>query len=201
MKTSESIKNLSAALNRAQKKIGAAVKGSANPFFKSRYADLGAVMEACKDQLNSEGITVLQPVHSDETGDYVETILLHDSGEFMSSRMRLLASKNMQELGSNTSYARRYGLQSMVFIPAEDDDGEASMGRSKQSAATVKVTAINSAVTLPTPSNPVAATVVVPVPTASTSEPAKVEPAKKSSFKKAVAQITKPAEADNGGWE
>ena len=142
MRTSDSIKNLSAALNRAQKKIGAAVKGSANPFFKSRYADLGAVMEACKEHLNSEGISVLQPVLSDETGDYVETVLLHESGEYIASKMRLLASKNMQELGSNTSYARRYGLQSLVFIPAEDDDGETAMGRGKTTAT---VTALKAA--------------------------------------------------------
>jgi hypothetical protein len=199
MKTSESIKNLSAALNRAQKKIGAAVKGSANPFFKSRYADLGAVMEACKDQLNSEGITVLQPVYSDETGDYVETILLHESGEFMSSRMRLLASKNMQELGSNTSYARRYGLQSMVFIPAEDDDGEASMGRSKPASTAVKVvTSVNQ------PMNATASSTVVNI--VDQTEPAVVanvssNPAKKSSFKKSAVATAKAVEADNGGWE
>ena len=75
MNSSASISSIAAALNKAQKKIGAAIKGSANPFFKSKYASLSAVMEACKEQLNSEGITVLQPVLSDETGDYVETIL------------------------------------------------------------------------------------------------------------------------------
>jgi hypothetical protein len=190
MKTSESIKNLSAALNRAQKRIGAAVKGSANPFFKSRYADLGAVMEACKEHLNSEGISVLQPVLSDETGDYVETVLLHESGEFISSKMRLLPSKNMQELGSNTSYARRYGLQSLVFIPAEDDDGEAAMGRGKTSQ--VK--------TVP-PSEPASTSTSATTPVTA----AAAESPRKSSFKKsttAAAQTTPPpALEESEAWE
>lgn len=132
MKTSETIKNLSAAILKAQRNIGAATKGAANPFFKSRYADLGSVMEACKEALNNEGITVLQPVQSDSTGDFVETILLHESGEFMSSSMKLVLSKqDMQAYGSAVSYARRYSLQSLVFIPAEDDDGEKAVARSK----------------------------------------------------------------------
>lgn len=136
MKTSESIKSLSAALLKAQRNIGAATKGSANPFFKSRYADLGSVMEACKEALNNEGITVLQPVQSDVSGDYVETILLHESGEFMSSSMKLVLSKqDMQAYGSAVSYARRYSLQSLVFIPAEDDDGEKAVARPKPDMA------------------------------------------------------------------
>lgn len=129
MNRSESIKNISVAVLKAQKNIGAASKGASNPFFKSKYANLGSVMEACKEALNNEGITVLQPVASDASGEYVDTVLLHESGEFISSRMKLMATKNMQELGSATSYARRYGLQSMMFIPAEDDDSEATMNR------------------------------------------------------------------------
>ncbi len=129
MNKSDSIVKISAALVRAQKKIGSAVKGSANPFFKSRYADLGAVMEACKEALNEEGVAVLQPLGFDEKGDYVETILLHESGEFLSEKTRMLPAKNMQELGSASTYARRFGLQSMGFIPAEDDDGNAASGR------------------------------------------------------------------------
>ena len=76
---------LAAALLKAQRNIGAAVKGSKNPFFKSSYADLGSVMEACKEQLNNEGITVLQPVVSDGSTTYVETVLVHESGEQFTS--------------------------------------------------------------------------------------------------------------------
>ena len=123
---SESIIKIAPALLKAQKEIGSAVKGSTNPFYKSAYADLGSVMEACKDKLNENGISVLQPVGTDEGGVYVETILLHESGEFISDKMRLSVKEdnNPQAQGSAITYARRYSLQSMVFIPAEDDDGE-----------------------------------------------------------------------------
>ncbi len=126
MKTSDSIKTISPALLAAQKIIGGAKKGATNPFFHSKYADLGSVMEACKDALNENGITVLQPIGSDEQGVYVETVLLHESGEWIADRMRIApkSDTNPQDQGSAISYARRYSLQSMVFIPAEDDDGE-----------------------------------------------------------------------------
>lgn len=131
MTRSETITKIAVALSKAQKNIGAAAKGAANPFFKSKYADLGSVMEACKEALNAEGITVLQPVTTTADGKHaVETVLLHESGEFISSTMTLeLTKTNMQDLGSAISYARRYSIQSLVFIPAEDDDGEKSMTR------------------------------------------------------------------------
>jgi len=126
MRSSESIKTLSAALNKAQKEIGSAHKGANNPFYKSKYADLGAVMEACKDALNKNGVTVLQPVDTAETGTFVETVLLHECGEWVSSSLKVSCKnpENPQEMGSAISYARRYSLQSIMFIPAEDDDGE-----------------------------------------------------------------------------
>jgi len=126
MKTSDSIVNISKALLEAQKKIGSAKKDAVNPFFHSNYADLGSVMDACKDALNEQGITVLQPVGTDELGVYVETVLLHSSGEWISDKLNLAVKEqnNPQAQGSAISYARRYGLQSMVFIPSEDDDAE-----------------------------------------------------------------------------
>lgn len=133
MDRSESISKLAVALVKAQKKIENAVKGANNPFFKSKYANLNSVIEACKEHLNNEGIAVLQPVCSDASGDCVETVLLHESGEFMSSKTKLIMSKqDMQAYGSAVSYARRYGLQSMVFVGADDDDGEAAVDRASK---------------------------------------------------------------------
>ena len=137
MKTSNSILEISKALLKAQKEIGGAMKDSDNPFFKSKYADFNSVMRACKEELNKNGITVLQPLDADENGDYVVTTLLHESGEYISSRMRLHATKqDMQAYGSAVTYARRYSLQSLVFIAAEDDDGEATMQRDTPPRAT-----------------------------------------------------------------
>lgn len=135
MTKSDTIGKLAAALLKAQKNIGAATKGAANPFFKSKYADLGSVMEACKEALNNEGIAVTQPVGNENGRHTVTTMLLHESGEFMAETMVLEVPKaNMQDLGSAISYARRYGLQSFGFIPAEDDDGEKTMARGAATA-------------------------------------------------------------------
>jgi hypothetical protein len=138
MRSSESIKSLSAALNKAQKEIGAAHKGANNPFFKSKYADLGAVMEACKEPLNKNGICVLQPVTSDGLTTFVETVLLHESGEWFASSLRVSCKNpdNPQEMGSAISYARRYSLQSIMFIPAEDDDGEKATAPQRKTETT-----------------------------------------------------------------
>jgi len=135
MKTSESIVNLAKALVEAQKNMGNAVKDSKNPFFKSSYATLNAVREACIPSLNTNGISVLQPMTTNENGkNFIETVLMHSSGEFISSSTEVIvpdAKRNdAQAHGSAQSYARRYGLQSLLCIGAEDDDGESAV-RSK----------------------------------------------------------------------
>jgi len=127
MKTSASITTIAAVLPKAQAAIKGAVKDATNPHFKSRYADLTSVIDACKAALNAHGITFLQPVRAGETGVVVETVLLHTSGEWISDELELPVSKNdAQGVGSAITYGRRYGLQSMVGIPAEDDDGNAA---------------------------------------------------------------------------
>lgn len=125
MEKSETIINISKAILKAQKEMGNAIKDSANPFFKSKYADLNSVREACIPALNNNGITALQPIIMINGVDYVETILLHESGEFFSSLTKIIFSKqnDAQSMGSGISYARRYALQSIVNIGADDDDG------------------------------------------------------------------------------
>ena len=204
MQMSSSIAKISLALNKAQAKIGAATKGAANPYFKSKYADLASVMEACKEELNSQGISVLQPVVSDATGDYVLTVLLHESGEYLSSRVKLMVNKpNMQELGSAISYARRYGLQSMVFIPAEDDDGEKSMQRSAPAKTHTPAAKSTSGTTTVTSTTATVTTAVTPdlslkatesLPAGAVQAEATVEPVKKSSFRKTKPEAAQPAQ-------
>lgn len=132
---SESLAKLAPALVKAQKKMGAALKDSKNPFFKSKYADLNAIIDASIPALNDEGIAVLQSpgIEYTTTGSVsvINTVLLHESGEFISGQSKVVAAKqnDPQAEGSATTYARRYGLQAMVTLKAEDDDGEAGMGR------------------------------------------------------------------------
>jgi hypothetical protein len=138
MKKSDNISTLAAALVNAQAKIGAAKKDSENPFFKSKYADLGQIIEACKDALLENGLTVLQLVGRNGDGkDYLDTIILHESGEFISEQMNLSISQqnNPQAVGSAITYARRYALQSAMLIPTEDDDGEAAAKPAREDQA------------------------------------------------------------------
>jgi len=119
---------LYAALAKAQTEMGKAFKYSNNPHFKSKYADLGSVMDACLPALNKNGIAVLQPTHDEDGKMYVKTVLVHgESGEIAECRVPLIIAKNdMQGYGSAVTYARRYGLMSMAGIAPEDDDGNAA---------------------------------------------------------------------------
>lgn len=127
MNKSTEIKTLAMALHKAQGKIKAALKDSTNPHFRSKYADLSSVVEAVKAPLHSEGIVFLQGIEDAENGVAVETMLLHVSGEWISSTLKIPASKqDAQGYGSAITYGRRYGLQSMCGVPAEDDDGNAA---------------------------------------------------------------------------
>lgn len=131
MKTSESIVNIATALAKAQANFEAALKDARNPHFKSKFADLGSVLDAVLPSLHAEGISMLQP-HKHENGrNFVVTVLLHRSGEFLMSETEIVTSKDRdpQSLGSSITYARRYGLQSMCGIKAEDDDGERATTR------------------------------------------------------------------------
>jgi hypothetical protein len=133
MKHSDSIKELAAALHKAQGKIKAALKDSTNPHFKSKYADLSSVIEAVKQPLLDAGLVFTQGVHDAEGGVAIETMLLHTSGEWLSSTLRIPATKqDAQGFGSAITYGRRYGLQAICGVPAEDDDGNAATASSSR---------------------------------------------------------------------
>ena len=127
MDKSESIKELAIAMAKAQSQMGGAHKGANNPFFKSKYADLGAVVQAVKEPFSNNGLSYVQfPINDgDKVG--VETILMHDSGEWLMNRFTVKATKqDAQGAGSVITYCRRYGLQAVAGIPSEDDDGNAA---------------------------------------------------------------------------
>lgn len=127
---SGTITKLAPALLAAQKTMGDATKGAKNPFFKSSYADLNSVREAAIPALNAQGISVLQPTVVIDGKNYVNTLLLHESGEYLSAVTEVKNTKgDAQSEGSGISYARRYGLQSFLNIGAVDDDAESTMGR------------------------------------------------------------------------
>jgi hypothetical protein len=122
------MKQIILALLKAQLEMSNAKKNGVNPHFKSKFADLNSVREAVTPLLNKNGIVVLQPMVTVDGNEYVKTVLLHESGESIESFTKILckSQNNPQDYGSGVTYARRYGLQSLLSIGADDDDGNAA---------------------------------------------------------------------------
>ncbi len=110
--------------------MGGAVKDSANPFFKSSYADLTSVIKAIKQPFADNGLSYTQFPVSNENGVGVSTRLMHISGQWLEMEYTLpTVKKDPQASGSAITYARRYALQSIAGIPTADDDAESAMLR------------------------------------------------------------------------
>ena len=138
MLTSDKTDKILPALAKALANIGAVKKDSDNPFFKSKYADINSIYETVREPLLSEGILILQPIvskHSPVSGefkDYVVTQLVHsESGQYVSSEFPIISkdSNDPQKIGAASTYARRFGLQSLIGLATEDDDGNTASGK------------------------------------------------------------------------
>lgn len=111
----------------AQSHMDGVKKNATNPHFKKKYADLGAVCDAVMDKLSAQSIGVVQSPTSDENGVGVETMLVHESGQWLSGSYTLpLAKSDPQAAGSAITYARRYALLAIFGLAPEDDDGNAA---------------------------------------------------------------------------
>lgn len=119
------MKTISAAFVKAKRAFGPALKDKTNPAFRSKYADLGACIDAVEDALLANGIAFIQETSEDSTGVTVETLFLHESGESMRcGKLHVPAAKqDPQGYGSALTYARRYSLMAACGIAPEDDDG------------------------------------------------------------------------------
>lgn len=137
MNKSDSIKELAGALAKAQSEIATAAKDSMNPHFRSRYADLASVWEACRGPLTANGLSVVQSPRSDERSVTVETLLMHQSGEWLSGELSAqVGSIAPQAVGSAVTYLRRYALAAIAGVAPDDDDGEAAQGRGPEQQQT-----------------------------------------------------------------
>jgi hypothetical protein len=127
MYQSEQINELATALAKAQGEIAPAIKDKNNPFFKSSYADLSSIWNACKVPLSKNGLAVLQTTETKDGQLILITTLAHASGQWIRSYLPVLSEKqNAQGLGSALTYMRRYALSAMVGVTSdEDDDGNA----------------------------------------------------------------------------
>lgn len=118
----------------AKKEMGSTVKkDAANPFHKSRYASLGAHLELCEGVLDKHGLILMQTVNGSHDKAIMIATLCHvESGQWIKSYLPLPNPKNdSQGLGASITYMRRYSINSMLGLTAEDDDGETAAGRGK----------------------------------------------------------------------
>ena len=127
---SSSIGRLAGALAKAQSQMTMVEGKSTNPFFNSKYASLAAVLEVAMPALNANEIALVQGNRWDTTnnGFYITSILMHSSGEWIKSEIRMpIAKKDAHGIGAATTYGRRYLLSSMVGVAQADDDGNGAI--------------------------------------------------------------------------
>ena len=148
MEQSESVAELALALASAQGALSAVPLNKENPYFKSHYADLGALWEEARPVLAKYGLSVTQTFerHTDvEKGVVnVTTTISHSSGQWRSGTLTMPVGEKItpQAVGSAITYARRYSLAAMLGMAGgPDDDAEAAEGRkgtTKKPATTTK---------------------------------------------------------------
>lgn len=140
MNSSPEIKDLAAAMAKFQAELKPAIKGNTNPYFKSRYADLQACWDCCREALVKNGLSVVQGSR-ESNGEIVtvDTRLMHASGQWIESSLTMKPAKaDPQGVGSAVTYARRYALSAILGIVAdEDDDGNAATHNEPKKALSV----------------------------------------------------------------
>jgi hypothetical protein len=123
------MKNLNAALAKAQAEIKGAKKSAENPFFKSNYADLAECLEAIQGPAGKNGLSVIFDFKTEFAGEnpanYIRYFLKHESGEQFESQWLLMFMKDKtpQGFGASCTYYRRQLLKSIYQVPELDDDG------------------------------------------------------------------------------
>ncbi len=139
MERSPSIQNLTQGLAKFHAMVGRISKDAKNPFFKSNYASLPHIITEISEPMEKAGLVISQF----PDGDGLTTMLIHaDSGEFISATytLQVVRQNDPQAQGSALSYARRYGLTSVLNLAISDDDGEAAMKPLRQAPAKVAPT-------------------------------------------------------------
>lgn len=149
MRTSEQIDKITPAFLAAQKIIDAVVKDQTGKIvtksgasYEYKYSNLASVLDGVKDALNKNGIAIIQTPTSTADGVTVETTLLHESCQwFAESLFMPIGINSPQGYGAAITYCRRYALQSMVGLKAEDDDAQEKKEKAKEEKQERKDTA------------------------------------------------------------
>ena len=150
MDTTNSSKELAEALCLAQSEVEAAVKGSTNPHFRNKYADISEIIKTVRHIYNKYGVYIGQEDSFSDGMAHVHTTFLHKSGASITSRPAscVPAKFDAQGLGSSWTYLRRYALSALCCLAQEDDDGQSASHDRKPTAVTAN----------PVKANPVKAT-------------------------------------------
>jgi hypothetical protein len=142
---SDSIKEISVALNKFNEEISRISKDAVNPHFRNKYATLDKIIDEIRPILSKHGLSVIQFPSGDGERLSLSTMLLHTSGEYIESPPLIMkpVKNDPQGIGSCTTYARRYGICAVLNLnTGEDDDGNAASNPNKEaiksSLATVK---------------------------------------------------------------
>ena len=137
------MKNLCIKLLALQKEIKPVVKDSTNPFFKSKYFDINSILAEIKPLLNKYSLVILQPVVIIDGKPALETMVTDtESNETFKSQCPLPENLKPQDMGSAITYFRRYSLQSLLLLEAEDDDGNVASSKIMPTTATAKTRTI-----------------------------------------------------------
>lgn len=121
-------------LHAAKQKIGKVVKNANNPHFKKSYADINALVETVEPILLEYGLVLIQPIYN----GLVTTVIIDiDNGDRIESEMRLPEIQDPQKIGSAVTYYRRYTLQSLLSLQAEDDDANSASATVKNTKPTI----------------------------------------------------------------
>lgn len=142
---SQDIKELVTALAKAQSEFTSADQNKVNTYFKDPYADFKSVVASSRPALSKYGLSVVQSIINEDDGStHLITTLFHASGEFIESRLRIVATKNdIQTISSHTEKLKRLAYASLVGVVIEnlDDDGEIAVSDFRIEAS--KGTALN----------------------------------------------------------
>lgn len=124
MRTSENITEISKAMNVAQKEMRPAAKDSTNPHFRSKYSDLASVMDAIREPVGNNGLSIWQDATLDETGVNITTRIVHVSGQWVEFGPLTipLGKRDAHAVGSACSYGKRYALCAALGVVSDDDD-------------------------------------------------------------------------------
>lgn len=147
MNKSEQINELASALSKAQGMIKGAIEDSTNPHFKSKYASLQSYVDAAREPLAKNGLSITQLLTDNACESInmltIETVLMHSSGQWISSVFSVPVSKNdAQGFGSACTYARRYSYAAIIGIAPMDDDGQAAVTTAPTSVKSEKQKAL-----------------------------------------------------------